>query len=192
MNPGINKDLTWYVVRTNIKCERKAAHSLRRAGIDCYLPTMREERKNKRTHTYRTSEKALMPRYLFAGTTLDPYFIRLCEGVEGVLGTFGHRGAPISVSPEAVEQILIAEIDLQFDETRAARIHRQEEAKTKKATTELRFFPGAEIEITDGVWKGFSGLVEQVTTRGNVQALVDVFGRLTPVEVPVDQIATAA
>jgi hypothetical protein len=44
-----------------------------------------------------------------------------------------------------VEAIYLAEVDMQFDDTRAARIHRKEEAKSKQATIELRFQGGKAI-----------------------------------------------
>lgn len=57
----------WYVVRTNVKCEQKAADNLRKAGFDQYLPMRRVEKWNKRLNTYRMLESPLMLRYLFVG-----------------------------------------------------------------------------------------------------------------------------
>ena len=103
--------------------------------------------KNRRTHTYTTRESALMPRYMFMGLPqADRNFfkVRGCDGVECILGVDGH---PVRISADHVEAIYLAEVDMQFDDTRAARIHRNEEAKSKKAATEMRFPNGESIWV---------------------------------------------
>ena len=90
--------------------------------------------------------------------------------------------------------IYLAEVDMQFDDTRAARIHRNEEAKSKKAATEMRFPKGESIWVIDpgNPFVSFGGTVEQVTKAGRIKALVDIFGRLTPVEFDAGQLCPAA
>lgn len=194
MKAHLSGDKNWYVVRTNIKCEEKAARNLRLAGYEHYLPVMRYEVKHQRTNTRIVKEKPLMLRYLFVAQpkgNADWFTLRACEGVECVLGV---QGQPIPVPFKAVEKIFLAETDMVFDDTKEARIHRREEARTKKATAAMKYRPGADVWVTDerNPFATFGGIVEEVTSSGKVRVLMDIFGRLTPADFDVDQISTAA
>jgi transcription termination/antitermination protein NusG len=194
MKAAIDNDKHWFVVRTNVKAEVKASESIRTAGYDVYYPRSRVEVKNKRTHTYTTRENPLMPRYLFVGlpqTDRNFFKVRLCEGVECILGV---DGRPARISADHVEAIYLAEVDLQFDDTRAARVHRKEEARSRKAKTESEFSPGRSIFVTErgNPFAMFGGVVDEVTNAGRVIALIDIFGRMTPVEFEPRQLTPAA
>lgn len=187
MKPGINHRLSWYVVRTIPLMEWKASDKLSAAGYSVYLPTMRVETKNKRTHTYSTKERTLMPGYLFLGSSGSLYNAVNCFGVEGVLSNGGYvsarrrngDGDPIRVPSMLVEAIYLAEIDQQFDDTRAARIHREEEGRTRRLTVAMQFSKGMKSLVSSGPFAGWSGVVEDVTHQGMVQMLIDLFGRAT-------------
>lgn len=194
MKAAIDKDKLWYVVRTNVKCEEKASTNLRKIGFDVYFPRRRVEVKNRRTHTYTIRESALMPRYLFIGLAqADRNFfkVRGCNGVECILGV---DGRPARISADHVEAIYLAEIDMQFDDTRAARVHRKEEARSRKAATELQFPKGEGILVKDSMnpFARFGGVVQEVTKSGRVIALIELFGRMTPIEFEPKQLTPAA
>ncbi|MEK1866655.1 MAG: transcription termination/antitermination NusG family protein [Ensifer adhaerens] len=194
MKAAIDKDKHWFVVRTNVRCEEKASTNIRKAGYDVYYPRRRVEVKNKRTHTYTTLENPLMPRYLFVGLLQSDrnfFKVRGCDGVDCILAV---DGRPARISADHVEAIYLAEVDLQFDDTRAARIHRKEEARSKKAKTESEFSPGRSIFVTErgSPFATFGGVVDAVTNAGRVIALIDIFGRMTPVEFEPRQLTPAA
>jgi transcription termination/antitermination protein NusG len=194
MKAAIDKDKRWYVVRTNVKAEEKASENIRKAGYGVYYPRSRVEVKNKRTHTYTTRENPLMSRYLFVGLPQSDrnfFKVRCCDGVECILGV---DGRPIRISADHVEAIHIAEVDMQFDDTRAARIHRKEEARSKKATTEMQFPKGEGILVTDSInpFAMFGGVVQEITKSGRVIVLIELFGRMTPVEFEARQLTPAA
>lgn len=181
---NLSADKDWYVARTNIRSELKADDNLRKAGFETYLPMVRFERVNKRTRIVRTFERPLMLRYLFVAFPRHAKhfgFARACEGVERILGDVDDH--PIQVPFALVKGIFLAEINLEFDDTRAARIHRKEEARTKKATVAMRFFSGSEWRVTEGPFASFQATVENVTSAGLVRVLVNIFGRMTPVEI---------
>jgi transcription antitermination factor NusG len=182
----------WYVVRANIKCESKAAENIKNAGFDVYLPRQRYEVKNRRTNTYSVRERPLMMRYLFVGLKPDALhfgFVRSCEGVERFLEV---EGRPLRVGHKDVDAILSAEVDMVFDDTREARIHRKEEARTRKETVRMKFKEGSPVLVTEGVFANFSGVVEAVTKSGNVEALVSIFGRLVTATFDPQQLQPAA
>lgn len=186
---GIDQGKRWYVVRTNVRSERKAADNLRKAGFDHYLPTQRIEKHNKRSHTYRMTERPLMTGYLFVGLPAHSQhfgLVRGCQGVEDILkvrfGPGPEDFRPLCVPANAVEEIYLAEFDMQFDDTREARIHRKEEARTRKATVAMTFPATSEWLVSDGPFASFNAVVESVTSAGMVKALVSIFGRSTVVE----------
>ncbi len=183
----------WFVVRTNIKCEAKASDNIRLAGFDVYFPRMRFEKKHRRTNLYTTHDRPLMIGYIFGGMPRDDKlkhfgFVRACEGVEKFLE---YQGKPIPVAGAAVQGMFLAEQDMRFDDTRAARIHRKEEAATLKATIEMKYQPGREFAIIDGPFATFTAIVEEVTKSGNIKAMVSLFGRLTTVEFEAAQLSAA-
>lgn len=189
---SIDKSKLWYVVRANIKCETKASENIRLAGFEVYLPMQRYEIKHRRTNTYEVKERPLMMRYLFVGMKHDALhfgFVLSCEGVERFLEV---EGRPLRVRSKDVDAILDAEIDMRFDDTRAARIHRKEEARTRKETVRMRFTPGTKVTIMDGPFADFAAVVEQVTSSGSVEALVRLFGRLSTVSFDAKQLQPAA
>jgi transcriptional antiterminator NusG len=193
MKAAIDKDKHWYVVRTNPKCEEKASTNIRKAGYEVYYPRRRVEVKNRRTHTYTTRETPLMPRYVFVGLPqADRNFfkVRGCAGVECILGV---DGRPARISADHVKAIYLAEVDMQFDDTRAARIHRKEEAATARENTARHFTIGKDVIVTDAgnPFATFSGIVDEITKSGRVIALIELFGRMTPAEFDAAQLSAA-
>jgi transcription antitermination factor NusG len=189
----VDPDKVWYVVRSNIQCEAKAAENIRLAGFDVYYPRQRIEKKHRRNNTYLVKERPLMVSYIFVGMPRDEKlrhfgFVRACEGVERFLE---YEGKPIPVSGKDVQAIYLAEVDMRFDDTRAARIHRKEEAATLKATIEMKYQQGNEFAIVAGPFATFTAIVEEVTKSGNIKAMVSLFGRLTSVEFEAAQLSAA-
>lgn len=194
MKAGIDKDKHWYVVRTTVKGEGKAFDSIRKAGYDVYFPRRRVEVQHRRTKTYVVKEQPLMPRYLFVGqpkVNPDFYHLRNCDGVEGVLGV---DGRPIRVSEKSVEDIYLAEIEMDFDDTRAARIHRKEELASVKENTARQFPAGQSVLVVDlsNPFSEREGVVVEVTRTGNIRTLLELFGRMTPVEFREFQLSAVA
>jgi transcription termination/antitermination protein NusG len=193
MAKPIDPEKIWYVVRTNIQCEGKASDNIRLAGFDVYFPRQRIEKKHRRNNTYLVKERPLMVGYIFVGMPKNDKlrhfgFVRACEGVEKFIE---YQGKPIPVSGHEVQALYLAEVDMRFDDTRAARIHRKEEAKTIKATLEMKYARGKRFDITDGPFANFQAIVEEVTKSGNIKAMVSLFGRLTTVEFEAAQLSAA-
>ena len=184
----------WYVVRSSVRQEEKAATSIRQAGFDVYFPRMRIERKHRRTNTYTEIEKPLMTGYLFVGfTSFAKHFgmVANCDGVAEILSV---QGEPIPVDANDVIAIQTAEMAHCFDDTRAGRIFRREEALTRKLTVEMKFPPGRDVLVSDEShpFRDFHAIVEEVTKSGNIRALVTLFGRAVAVEFQAGQLSPAA
>lgn len=184
----------WFVCRSNVRQEERAAESIRLAGFDVYLPRMKLETKDRRTKAFRETVKPLMTGYLFVGfTSFARHFemVRKCDGVYDFVKVMGE---PIPVPAASVIDIQCAEMDMRFDNTRAARIHRGEEMKSRKLNIRKQFQKGAAIVVTDEAhpFAHFQAVVDEVTSSGSVKALIDLFGRATSVEFQAGQLKPAA
>jgi len=173
-------DRHWFVIRTNPKCEEKAASNLRKAHFDVYFPRQRIERKNKRTHVKRVVERPLMLRYIFIGMPRDVKhfgFARACEGVEDFLR---NNMVPLRVPFEAVEGFYLAEVDMRFDETEQARKYMAE-----------RYAEGTQHFITEGLMEGQIMMVRKLLATGDVDGIVRLFDREVKIRVKADKLAAA-
>ena len=104
---------------------------------------MRRDVVHHRTKKVVTKELVLFNRYLFVAQPAagaDWFRLRRCDGVEAVLGSGGRY---LPVDARAVEAFRRAEAELEFDETRAARLRRKEIGRTRKATAAMQFPAGA-------------------------------------------------
>lgn len=124
--------LSWYVCRSNIRCEEKARDSLKRLryrddGEDrqlvVYLPM--EFVVRGRGKERRTIERPLISRHLFFGFHAGNPFeaVRDADGVESIL-SMGRFGPPQRVPPWALFSIQVAEGELE-DEFRAKEAKRK-------------------------------------------------------------------
>jgi transcriptional antiterminator NusG len=185
----------WFVCRTNPKCEQKAKTSLRRAGYGVYLPEMHIERQHRRTKQWATKTLWLMPRYIFVEMPLgslnsDWFTLRRCDGVSSVLGIKDANGddVPFPIPSSKVERLMAMQAEMEFDDTRAAKIRRREIGRNERDTTTMRFPIGSRIRAKEGTFAAFRGLVTNITARGEVEAMIELFGRLTNITFPSDQI----
>lgn len=171
----IDPDKIWYVVHTNIKCEAKAAGNIRQAGFDVYFPRQRYEKKHRRTNLYTTHERPLMLRYIFVGMPQEAKeqhfgFVRACDGVERFLD---YQGKPIRLRGSDVQAIYLAEVDMKFDDTRAARKHRGEGVNDE--------FPrGAKVFVKEmeHIFRGFMGEVVGTDGKERVHVSLARFGKV--------------
>lgn len=84
----------------------------------------------------------------------------------------GSSKAPVPLTPEEVESIL----------------HHTAETKEKPKPRYV-YERGEQIKITDGPFKEFTGVVEDVNLeRSTLRVLVTIFGRPTPVELEFVQV----
>lgn len=178
---------TWYVLRTTAKMERQAEGELISLGIDVYAPRAFSERFVRRRKVFITREEMLVPRYLFIRCNYGPMpwrAIRETKGVDQVLPAGNEPIALNTVETKALIEIIEADRDLAFDFTRKGKLHRKEIGRTKRDTARLTFAPGAIVRVKRGPFASFSAEVEEVTSRGTVEVLVSLFGRLSATEIP--------
>lgn len=178
----------WFVVRTNIRCERRASRSLRAAGYRVYWPQMRKSSIHHRTKKRIFKRIGLLTGYVFVRMTRlstdgrpDWYTLRLCDGVECVLGV---NGKPYSVSREEVADLMVRQRQRKFDDVYLEKLARQ----SRRKALIKKFRKGAPLRVMDGPFIGLTAKAQRVNDRGTIEALVKIFSQLVPVEFEAEQL----
>ena len=114
-----------------------------------------------------TVERKLYPGYVLVEMAMTQEALHLVNSIQGVIKFVGTGRLPQPLRQDEVNRLLgIAEA--------AA------EAEPKE---EIPFMVGQAVEITEGPFSDFSGVVEEVMPdKGNVRVSVSLFGRPTTVE----------
>lgn len=174
--------MAWYVVRTNIKCERKALEEIQRKGFDAYLPEYKIERFNKKKRVAIVTTLCLYPRYLFveAGMVDELSRLRTCNGIEDILP--GRPYEPKPVPARDVLELRIAQAELKLDDTDEARRRRGETTRNTLASMRRRL-KDKRIMVTAGPFASYPGTVERVHSVERLRVMIEIFGRETPVEI---------
>lgn len=182
------QDRRWFVVRVKGGMADGVFAELHEAGYDVYLPRRRYDRFNRRMNVTVEWSEPLLPGYLFVvhprkGQPVDDWTeVRAINGVVAPLGT---GSGPLVIPPPVIEAIITAEFESVYDDTKAARKARGE---TDRHRLEQRFEIGRKFRVNDGPFVSFLAEVEQITHDDRVKALVEIFGRMTPVEFDPDQL----
>jgi transcription elongation factor/antiterminator RfaH len=153
----------WFCARTKPKHEHIVAANLsRQLGLEVFNPRLRMERATRRGVV--RSIEPLFPCYIFVQcANHDWNNIRFINGVSSLV----HFGQRVPAVPDSV----IAELKECFE-------------AEEPLNVEDRLFPGAEVMIAEGAFRGFQAIVlRMLPARQRVQVLLDILGRQTLVEV---------
>lgn len=178
----INKDggdkAKWYVVHTASGHEARVAETLRQRietmkfedkVFEILVPT--QDRVVIRGGKKATIKEKIFPGYMLVKMILDDptwLAVRTTPGITGFVGS-GKNPSPLSQSEVANIQ--------KFVSTPAKRF-------------KTRFSKGEAVKITDGPFSDFLGSIDEIDeAKGKVKVLVSIFGRETPVELDLLQIA---
>jgi transcriptional antiterminator NusG len=174
---GMTKN--WYIIHTYSGFEKKVAETLKSrieaGGLqeqfgEVMIPT-------EDVIEMRAGKKVVTPRLFYPGYVLVEmemnndtwHMVRSTPRVTGFVGS-GQMPAPLT--PEEVDRIL----------------HRVEVA-AEHPKPKLKFDKGENVKITDGPFKDFTGVVDEVNDdRSTLRVMVTIFGRATPVELDFYQV----
>ena len=163
----------WYSVSVLSNFEKKVAEQIKTAVSDAGLeeeidevlvPTEEviEVRRGKKV----TSERRFMPGYVLVHMEMSSRGYHLISSINRVTGFLGPQGKPMPMRDGEVNAIL----------------NRVEEGLEAPRNL-IRFDIGETVQVTDGPFEGFSGMVEDVDEAHNrLKVTVSIFGRATPVE----------
>lgn len=169
----------WYVVRTNVRGERRAEASIREAltgrGPDCqvYLPCETRIRKHARSSD--RVQYPLFVRYMFVCIRVsDIHIVRSCDGVEAFVGSSG-QPRPIR-NPGFVYQLQRDEESGLFD-------------MTQDPDAILHAVKGLRVAVTHGPFTGHIG--EIMSKRGDGRVAILLAALNGPLNVPVAHLKAA-
>ncbi|MDN5787798.1 transcription termination/antitermination protein NusG [Pseudorhodobacter sp.] len=173
----------WYSVSVLSNYEKKIAEQIRTSVIEAGLEDEIEEvlvpteevlevRRGKKV----TSERRFMPGYVLVRMEMSNKGYHLISSINRVTGFLGPQGKPMPMRDEEVNVIL----------------NRVEEGETAPRNL-IHFEMGEQVNVTDGPFEGFSGMVEEVDdANSRLKVTVSIFGRATPVELEFTQVTKTA
>ncbi|MFA5537693.1 MAG: transcription termination/antitermination protein NusG [Gemmobacter sp.] len=173
----------WYSVSVLSNFEKKIAEQIKQAVADAGLEDEIEEvlvpteevievRRGKKV----TSERRFMPGYVLVRMQMTDRGYHLINSINRVTGFLGPQGRPMPMRDEEVNQIL----------------NRVEEGEAAPRNL-IRFDIGEKVQVTDGPFEGFDGMVEEVDEAASrLKVTVSIFGRATPVELEFTQVTKSA
>jgi transcriptional antiterminator NusG len=178
ISSDVNPSAKWYVVHTTSGHEARVAETLRQRIetmkmtnniFELLVPT--QDRVVIRGGKKATVKEKIFPGYLLAKMVMDDptwLAVRTTPGITGFVGA-GKTPTPLS-------------------ETEVSNILKFISAPAKRFKT--RFSKGEAVKVTDGPFNDFLGTIDEIDEeKGKVKVLVSIFGRETPVELDLLQIA---
>lgn len=178
INSSENENARWYVVHTTSGHEIRVAETLRQRVETMHLkenvfevlvPT--QDRVVVRGGKKATIKEKILPGYMLVKMILDDATWLAVRTTPGVTGFVGTGKAPSPLSKEEVINI-------------------QKFVSSPAKRFKTRFVNGEAVKITDGPFTDFLGTISAIDEeKGKVSVLVSIFGRETPVELDLLQIA---
>ena len=116
-------------------------------------------------------DQQLFPGYILVEVELAPETMRLVTSSLRVLRFLGGQ-EPVPLSQKEIDRIIS-----------------QIKGEISVAPTKSEFVVGSEVEISEGPFAGFVGIVDKVDSESErLTVMVSIFGRMTPVELNFDQV----
>ncbi len=175
--------MRWYSVSVLSNFEKKVAEAIKDAAAqqglgdeiaDVMVPTEEviEIRRGKKVQT----EKRFMPGYVLVKMEMTDRAYHLINSINRVTGFLGPQGRPSPMKDDEVARILNQVVEGQ-----------------ERPRSIITFQTGEQVNVTDGPFEGFSGMVEEVDQAASrVKVSVSIFGRATPVELEFAQVSKTA
>ena len=119
-----------------------------------------------------TEDQQLFPGYVLIETELTDQAKRLILSTPRLLRFLGGNKEPMPITQAEVDRIL-----------------KRMKGEVVVTPKEVEFSVGREVEIAEGPFAGFVGIVEEVDEDAErLKVMVSIFGRMTPVELNFDQV----
>ena len=174
--------MNWYTLRVISGKEKKVRESilfeLDTANLGQYVENILVPTENvleMKDGKKKIKEKVFFPGYLLIHLNLNKETKYLVENVNGVISFVGSKGNPESLRPDEVKRFL-------GDHDGAD--------GPIKVTEAAPFKVGDSVNVKDGPFIDFSGIVQEVNhEKQKLKVSVSIFGRSTPVELDYLQVA---
>jgi transcription termination/antitermination protein NusG len=161
----------WFILRVHPGREMKVIKAFRRRNVSAWLPIMTHTENVRR---WQAGKEVVVEREtrspMISGAVLIPDFEAVggrWERVDGVIGVLRVGNCWPRLSPQDV-------LDLR---------HIEATGNTPKSKREYKFEIGELVRVTNGPFKSFGARVERFDSRHRLKIGVEIFGRITPIEV---------
>ena len=167
-------DAKWYVVHTYSGYENKVATDLETIVenrgmqdliMDVSIPTEKvTEIKDDKT---REVERKIFPGYVLVKMIVTDESWYVVRNIRGVTGFVGPGSKPVPLTDAEVESLGV-----------------------EKHSIEINYKVGDNVKVIDSPLEGYTGIVEEIDIENNsVKIVISLFGRETPAELGLDQVA---
>lgn len=168
----------WFVIRTAVKSDSAVHKLLLDAGIQSWLPRYTKQMAARKSAPKIVKTLHACEGYLFVFVVPGPESWAGILGVKGVEKILGNGKQPVSIDEKRVNKFMHYLLSISVKEG-------------DKAEFVSPFEPGETVRVTDGPFASFMGLIVECFESGDmgkVRVEANIFGRLTPVEMDLDQI----
>jgi transcriptional antiterminator NusG len=161
----------WFILRVHPHREFKVLKTFQQRNISGWLPiesSMQDVIIHRRG--YQVTRKKLITSPLVSGCLIVPDFEVVGErwrSVDGIIGIYRMGPCVPVLTPELYAQLRMIE----------------KIRNTPNSKRAHKFAVGDLVRVTSGPFAQFCGLVERVDSRSRLSVGVDIFGRITPVEI---------
>lgn len=164
--------MRWYVLCIAHHAEKDVDKSLGQAGIERWFPV--EKRLRNAPHAKRkvVYHVPALPGYVFVKVLNRDETWSALLNLEGVRAVLGGALGPVPV-PECKYLELKKKL---------------EEKSTDEAVVEAAFPVGAKVLIEEGPFASFPATIDRLTDDQRAVVMVEIFGRMTPIELGLAQI----
>jgi transcriptional antiterminator NusG len=163
----------WYVAKTNRACPMTMADSLNEVGIEAWCPVDRDKKRAPRKHGRKLVEWPMFDGYLFVRIDCDPASILGVTSFKGIAGILGRDGEPVAMPDKFINELKVfAWLS-------------PKQRRLMCAAVKI----GDRVKIKRYAFAAFLGdVVGTDMNNGWVDIEFDIFGRLVPVRVGLDEI----
>ena len=166
----------WYVVHTYSGYENKVAATIEKTietrklqdlifAVSIPTETVLEVRENSQKEV----ERKIFPGYVLVKMIMTDDSWHVVRNTRGVTGFVGPGSKPVALTDEEVAALGIDQ---------------------KETKVSLSYKVGDQVRVTDGPITNFVGIIDEINENENrVRVIVSMFGRETPVELELHQVA---
>ena len=151
--------MEWYVVHTKVNKEFVSEKNLQRQGVRTYLPKYKKIVSHARKKNIVT--KPLFPRYMFIKFNLNTHNWSFINNTFGVSKIITMNDTPVKISEKFISNIKSNEDIEGLVNTIAL--------SSKNI--------GEEVEILDGIFKGYIGVFQGLTKDNRANILLNLLGK---------------
>ena len=119
-------------------------------------------------------KKVFFPGYILLKMEMNNETKFFIESINGVMSFVGPKGSPQSLNDAEIRRIIGS-----FD---------QDDDSVVDTIEEIPFKVGDSVKVTDGPFKDFNGLIQEINDKNRIKVNVNIFGRPTPIELSFNQI----